>query len=395
MNKIEYHLAARNSFACIGNECPATCCFNWKIVIDPEAYQQWQTLADEDERARLLGAVSKSVENNQDVLLMKKDASGYCCMLTSDSLCSIQQRDGEAMMPAVCRTYPRVNRTSSLYAFNSLSLSCPEAARHVLLSVSEPVFRKVSPRQLNILTDDDQIRYALTELFDRVMAEPKYRLATRVFFFADFIVQLARHAMQNQLSLAVLNKAIANSKNELYQLGVRIKERRLRAIPAVAGSFWYSLVRIGRGKGLLSELDAASPLLIELSDDPSSRTEQYAAIHTEVQRLRDTTLAACSAYDANFSRYLHASLMYHGFPWNPVVNNYVVSFMRAIVPFSLARLGLWLRAEQQGGLQEQDVVQITYQTERSISHSDQVISILERNPRLLEMDQYYHAFLDL
>lgn len=395
MKKIEYHLSAQNRFVCIGNECPATCCYDWKIDVDSDAYKQWQNVDDGNERARLLGAVSKSIENNQHVLRMRQDDSGYCCMLTPDCMCSIQQRDGEAMMPEVCRTYPRVNRTSGLYSFNSLSLSCPEAAKHVLLGVNEAVFRKVLPRQLTILTDDDQIRHALTELFDRVMAEPKYRLATRIFFFADFIVKLARFAMQNQLSEAFLNKAIANSKNELYQIGVRIKERRLRANPAVAGSFWHSMVHIGREKGLLPELDTSSPLLAELSDDPSVRAEQQAAVHNEVQRLRDTTLADCRPYDANFSRYLHASLMYHGFPWNPVVDNYVVSFMRAIVPFTLARLGLWLRAEQQGGLQEQDVVQITYQTERSLSHSVQVISILDRNPRLLEMDQYYNAFLDL
>jgi Fe-S-cluster containining protein len=396
MNKIEYHLTALDRFACIGSDCPASCCSTkWDIAVGSDIYRQWQDISDAKERTRLLEAVVVQTVDDQEVLKMKSGGTGYCCLITEDRLCSLQQRHGETMMPSVCRTYPRMKSMTGTCALASLSLSCPEVAKGVLFSVNEPVFRKTSPKQIHLLTGDDQTRYALTELFDRVMAEPRYQLATRIFYFADVIVKLARLSRQKQLNATSFNQIIANSKNDLYQIGVDIKQRRLRPVSTVAGSFWHTLVHIARSKELLTEMETSSPLLVDLSEEPANRAQQYASAHSEIQRLRNASQGHWRAYDVHFTRYLHTTLMYNGFPWNPSVNNYVASFMRAMVPFALARLTLWLRAEKQGKLQDQDIIDITYQIERAITHSQQVLEILDRNPNLLELDQYHATFLEL
>jgi len=201
--------------------------------------------------------------------------------------------------------------------------------------------------------------------------------------------------MQRSLDSGGVQRLVANSKNELYQIGVAAKTGRLRPVPIVAGSFWRAMLSIGHGMQLLPELETSSALMMQLSGDPESRDEQCTAIHMEIQRLRDTTQDSWRAYDAHFLRYLHASLMCNGFPWNPASNNYVVNMMRAMVPFALARLRLWLLAGKQGALQDQDVVNITYTIERAISHNNLVMNILERHPELLELAQYHRALLSL
>jgi len=177
MNKIEYRLAALEKFVCAGSDCPANCCrANWKIELEPEIFQQWQALPDAQERDHLCAAVDRYVENGKEVLKMKLDDTGSCVLQTQDHLCSLQQQHGHFLLPGVCQTYPRVWDATGVHAFSSLYLSCPEVARAVLFDVEGPVFRKSAPRQVPLLTADDQIRYALTEMLDRVMTESKYSL---------------------------------------------------------------------------------------------------------------------------------------------------------------------------------------------------------------------------
>ena len=332
-------------------------------------------------------------ESNQEILRIKLDETGSCQLQTEGHLCSLQQKHGHSLLPIVCQTYPRVAVSIGGFEFSSLFLSYPEVAKAVLFHETGPVFRKSAPKQINFLTSDDQVRHTLTELVDRVMAGPKYTLATRAFYLADVIVKLARLSVQKKLNATSFNQIIANSKNDVYQIGVGLKTGRLRPQPIISGAFWHLIARIGRGINLLTELDALSPLLIHLSEDPAIQAEQYNATHTEIQRLRKASHHVWRTYDAHFTRYLHASLMCNGFPWNPESNNYIATLMRAMVPFALARLRLWLLADKQGTLQNQDVIDITYRVERAISHNHLVFKILDQNPELLELDQYHMAFL--
>jgi len=394
--KIEYRLSALDSFTCIGNQCPASCCCGkWDIPVDAELYRVWGAFPDPIERDRILHAVTEREQDGQKFTVMAMNAHGCCQLLSEDGMCTLQQKHGEALMPTVCRTYPRMADVTPIHSLSTLSLSCPEVARLVLFSADQPVFRKTVPGHPLAQAGEDRIRHALMELFDRIMAEPKYPLAARTFYFADLIVRLSRLSLQNQLNVNTLNRAVSTSKNDLFQIGVALKERRLRPEPAVAGSFWHTLVRIGSTWNLLPELDPQSPLRATLSELPVVRTQQYAAAHSEIQRLRTAKPVATRLYDPTFTRYLHTTLMYHGFPWNPAVGNYIASYIRAMVPFALARLRLWLRAETQTSLLDDDVRDIVYQVERQISHSKKVLTILDRNPELLELDRYHTTFLDL
>jgi len=61
---------------------------------------------------------------------------GHCTLLTAESLCSIHAQLGEEFLPAVCASYPRVQRQHGSLTETALALSCPEAARVVLLGPS-------------------------------------------------------------------------------------------------------------------------------------------------------------------------------------------------------------------------------------------------------------------
>jgi lysine-N-methylase len=60
--------------------------------------------------------------------------SGLCAFFETDRLCSIQKQYGQELLPTTCSVYPRVLNRIDGKLEGSLSLSCPEAARNVLLA---------------------------------------------------------------------------------------------------------------------------------------------------------------------------------------------------------------------------------------------------------------------
>jgi lysine-N-methylase len=71
--------------------------------------------------------------NEFEFARMKLDSNGACPFLSKDRLCDIQKEHGEAYLSVTCSNYPRNTKTIDSIRERSLLLSCPEAARLVLL----------------------------------------------------------------------------------------------------------------------------------------------------------------------------------------------------------------------------------------------------------------------
>ena len=127
-------------FACIGSKCELTCCAGWHIAIDRAAEKNYgkavHHLAGGDDFARRLHSAVDWTAHSFRV------SHGHCAMLNKDGLCDIYIHLGEAQMCHTCRTYPRHMEDYGNVHELMLLLSCPEAARRLLLN----------PRPLKILT---------------------------------------------------------------------------------------------------------------------------------------------------------------------------------------------------------------------------------------------------
>ena len=69
---------------------------------------------------------------------IRMNSANQCQLLTDDRLCRIQSEMGESLLPHVCATYPRIVQSLGGAKEMSLTLSCPEAARLVLLTPNLP-----------------------------------------------------------------------------------------------------------------------------------------------------------------------------------------------------------------------------------------------------------------
>ncbi len=125
-------------FQCVGPACEDSCCKAWDLRLDQATYERYQLIPAES----LLGQV---VQESVVVLPEPGRQQAYarillnealeCPFLTEEKWCGIQQALGEEGLSPNCRTYPRIERKSPTGRFEiTLHLSCPEAARRVLLA---------------------------------------------------------------------------------------------------------------------------------------------------------------------------------------------------------------------------------------------------------------------
>jgi lysine-N-methylase len=122
-----------NAFHCIGSDCEDSCCEGWGVFVDKSTYKKYranpllrQLTAEHMDR------VPESRNTFQYARIRLQE--NRCPFLAADKLCSIQKRHGAEFLSKTCARYPRALVRFDGRLQKALLLSCPEAARLVLLS---------------------------------------------------------------------------------------------------------------------------------------------------------------------------------------------------------------------------------------------------------------------
>lgn len=123
------------AFHCIGASCEDTCCAGWGIPVDKQTYEKYRQFPLDKLGSVVSQYVSIAAASGPDSLYARIEPapSGFCPFFTTDRLCGIQKEYGSHLLPATCSIYPRALNQVDGVLEGSLSLSCPEAARNVLL----------------------------------------------------------------------------------------------------------------------------------------------------------------------------------------------------------------------------------------------------------------------
>lgn len=131
-------------FNCLGGACPDTCCSGWNIFVDQASHNAYAGCQHSSMSAQFkqhLKPADQATVDHASTILRDETTGG--CPFLSDGWCGIQSTLGEAWLSDVCASYPRLNLRLGDLLFQSMSLSCPEAAR---LALTEPdAFDFVAP----------------------------------------------------------------------------------------------------------------------------------------------------------------------------------------------------------------------------------------------------------
>ncbi len=115
------------------------------MPVDLVTYEKYQELPPSPLRALMDEAVERKPQGAAmaagaepahagEFAQIRMDGQNQCPLLTSDRLCRIHAELGEGLLSDACSTYPRITHSSSGLKETALALSCPEAARLVLLT---------------------------------------------------------------------------------------------------------------------------------------------------------------------------------------------------------------------------------------------------------------------
>ncbi len=122
-------------FVCIGPACEDMCCRGWPIPVDRATYAEYQLFPLEKLGAEVATYVSVPDPTAADAVFAQiiPKADEVCPFFAADRLCNIQREYGAELLSATCSSYPRSLNQVEGRLEGSLMLSCPEAAREVLL----------------------------------------------------------------------------------------------------------------------------------------------------------------------------------------------------------------------------------------------------------------------
>lgn len=116
------------SFSCIADRCPDSCCKEWDVDVDSEAAAYYRALP-----GPLGDRLRQVLRDTEDGTVMTIE-DGRCPMWRADGLCRIQAELGHDALCHVCQQFPRLRHDYGSFVEYGLELSCPEAARLILTS---------------------------------------------------------------------------------------------------------------------------------------------------------------------------------------------------------------------------------------------------------------------
>ena len=134
-------------FHCIGETCEDTCCNGLNVPLDKATYEKYRSLPDGHLRSVVDQYVVINTSKVNDIHYGKitMTPSRTCVFLSTERLCGLQKELGPEYLSTTCAIYPRVRNEINGKLETSLHLSCPEAARLVLLNPHAERVRPETP----------------------------------------------------------------------------------------------------------------------------------------------------------------------------------------------------------------------------------------------------------
>ena len=202
-------------FQCIGPKCEDNCCYGWRVNIDENTFKKYKRVSEITLKHLFNKNITRIRSNPsfENYAKIKMHENGRCPFLDEDKLCNIHRKLGGEFLSKVCMVYPRVTNVVNGIYEKSVTLSCPEAARLVLLNENIMEFNEVkesTDMQQNIehKIDTDSIKNAnnvknyfwpLRVFSISLIQNRKYSLSERLIVLGLFMKKVQEYIDNNRV----------------------------------------------------------------------------------------------------------------------------------------------------------------------------------------------------
>lgn len=348
-------------FQCLGGECPDTCCSTWSINVDKDTFQRYrrevhpalkpllkQYLVQEDK---------KSYAKHGKLKLRPSDS--HCGLHSSDGLCPIQQTLGEDALSDTCYIFPRYVVQFGDRFEQSLTLSCPEAARLALTQdnafefvtadfttrlATTPVVAAVRGFSIDAM---DEVRVFLVQLFQTPSLSNTERLVT-VGWLCQQLDAMVDNNTQADIEVLLEEMRAMIESGSIHTTVSQLNKQQATSVTLFSILFGVKspseargnqrdvLDRVRSGLGITGDLS-----LVKISDNYVRGSHLLAGDGGVSEKL--------------VSRYLLNDLIRETFPWTQT--SAMAHYRRLLTRYGILRLMLaGMAAEQGGSLDESTIV---------------------------------------
>ena len=168
-------------FRCIGADCEDTCCQGWGVYVDKATYKKYHSTP----ALRQLTAehLERTSESRDDFKYgrIRLVADNRCPFLDADGLCQIQKKYGAVFLSKTCTRYPHACTRFGGRLQKGLLLSCPEAARLVLLSPQLLASESLETAKKEPVADDHSLPHQLRCFALGLLQDRSYPVWQRLF----------------------------------------------------------------------------------------------------------------------------------------------------------------------------------------------------------------------
>ncbi len=349
-------------FQCLGGECPDTCCATWSIDIDRETYERYRRETHPALKP-LIQQYLVQVDTTSDVRhgkLNLRQPDSHCGLHSSAGLCPVQQQLGEDALSDTCYIYPRHIVQFGNRFEQTLTLSCPEAARQAL--TFDDAFEFVSADFTSRLATTsvitpvrgfsvesmDEVRIFLIQLFQTPSLSNTERLVT-AGWLCQQIDNLAANKTQSEVNTLLTEMTAMVESGNIHAIVAQLNKQQATSVTLfsilfgvkspqeVRGNQRDVLDRVRSGLGITAEL----PLTV-ISDNYVRGSELLAGDGGVCEKLT--------------SKYLLNDLIREAFPWTRT--SAMEHYRRLLTRYGILRLMLaGVAAERNTALDEATIVQ--------------------------------------
>ncbi|GIU22973.1 flagellin lysine-N-methylase [Shewanella sp. MBTL60-007] len=364
------------NFSCIGGECEDSCCYGWSIHIDKQSYKK--TLAHSELKTLAKTALKKVKKSEQIWAQAVLNEEGACGFLDENNLCQIHAKAGEALLSNTCKTYPRMAHMRGGDRYDSLSLSCPEAARNILLRPdafrverttithsrtfkAAPIWaQKAYDYSIQLLLKPEQpLEHGLTAI--GILMKTTERVANG---------ELESNAIDNMFQQLIILSDNGQLKQHFEGFNQDTDAHQMHAFTSI--QLWLNTNKIRRGR---SRFELINQAILSMADD-----EKNISMNRINQAWKEVAIPALADQQALFSRYL----LYYFYHMNfPQVDKLTPSqaFRVMLLDFFMLRCYLAVIAAKNEGLSEHDIIMCfqVYHTNRQhkANYSEYAINLLD------------------
>jgi len=372
-----------NDFECIADKCEDTCCKGWGITVDKKTYLKYKNKPGEEGLfySKNVTRIRSNVNDELNYGKLKLDKNGNCKFLTNENLCSIVQKNGPDDLCRTCKQYPRT------FTYNikekiqeaSLSISCPEAARKVLLSERITFETNYS---------DSYDRFMITVGSKNPLEFSFYSWDLR--FLAIKIIQSNFYSTEQKITILGL---LSNKLNELYT------KNNIVDIPFVIEQFNAYCERKENVPVYSVPMEQTNYFNNTILNSKSSLRNEFLKSLLEIENNQERSK---NNY-VNFSKYMHENFLYvfENYLTNYVFSNNLFSgknnpedeFKKLSLHFSIIKYLLKVIFFKNQKVTEQEIVKVVYSIGREFEHDNHFVNKLIRELQKTNSWSLAHAII--